>query len=1270
MRRRLLFLVLSIVIVRFAGPFDARASAASIPVPSQLLMNVRETAGVARSGEVVRSGVPIPRSLNVLSTAGLAVVDSAGQPVTAEMEITARWNAGKTVATAPAQWLLVTFPVTVGANQTATYRLVTDGAVANPSPARPLTLTRGGNAVTVDTGAAVFRLGAGSSALFDEVVAANGARLIGGGNLSLRTGGANYGHSTTRKVTIEHQGPLTAIVVVQGTYDVPAIGGGDISTRRRYVFTAGSPTAIVRHVTNWEGALACEGCVSTSTGGVNGVLVEKLRDDLAVDLGGAPTVTALGNFAAPAVAGPVGADQSAWVRQQLRPTRASPLAFDVNVAGATAAGAKADGALLAATGSNGTVAISLGHMHRYEPEALRLLPGGRLAVDVVDDKAWIANHQGLFATLAVTATPGAPSRAELNRMTWAPLNRPLHAWAEPRWLASSDALDEFPVGALPADLAGYDTLVTSVLSRTVSKIDSDGLNGLMTFGVYPRYWGKDNEVGEVECGADGDPTPAEAWDNTFWCGAWTDYHNTVSTATIWAFRTGDVEWLDEISFPGALRTLHTQMMQCGPANTWFYCGQSPTGYGAYRTDFNSSHAYFENLYLYYWLTGDQTVTDILQRGGDNMRRWVCPLRLPNGGGSACPADYPVKIEASLTGRVGQQWQAAFRFLGQASDDASFLDDFRSGYARAATQQYARSAKNGTFYGFWGGPALQTTPGTYQTDSQWTIGMYDMHYLDRLAKDTGDAAIGIPALRPSEVISSIAHTYKDLEPVVIGDGTVSGLWARLLEYNWSGDRLNGTLNSVIGADRELYNPEKTGAAEVLIRAGQREGNAALVDFGRKLTVFTISAAQGENAPLGKLMGQDLTRLHPAVALLTNPGSGTTTPPPPPPPPPPSPTAPAAPSNLTGSGTSASEVTLAWQDNSGDEASFRVEQLVGSAYQEIQTLAAGAVTAKVAGLAAGTAYTFRVRAANAAGFSAYSNPVTTATQSPPPPPPSPVPAAPSNLAGQATGPGDVTLTWLDNSDNEASFRVERSINGVFQEIQTVGANVTTAQVSGLAAGSTHLFRVRAANGSGFSAYSNTATVVTPMTPPTASPPAAPTKLNAQTASATEIQLTWRDNSTNEASFRIERKVGGAYQEILTVAANVTTVKVGGLAPSTAYSFRVRAANTGGFSSYSNVANATTKAAPAVAPLAAPTMTSIRDLGSGAAQVTWKDNSTNETQFQVERMVNGVYQTAATVSADATTTRVTGLRSRASYTFRVKVTDGLGQVAYSSPMNINTN
>jgi len=926
-------------------------------------------------------------------------------------------------------------------------------------------------------------------------------------------------------------------------------------------------------------------------------------------------------------------------------------------------------------------------------------------------------------------------------------------------------VDDFPVGTLPADLAAYDTVISGVLNRTVSKIDSIGLNGLMTFGVYPRYWGEAGYDGEVDCGAGADPTPNEHWDDTFWCSAWTDYHNTTSTAQIWAMRTGAVEWLDEVAFPGALRTLHTQIMQCSPTTAWFYCGQSPTGYGAYRTDFNSSHAYFENLILYYWLTGDQTVLDIVQRGADSMRRWECPQRGPNPvvtphgpDGPACAADYPINApDATLTGRVGEQWQYIFRFMGLASNDASFLDDFRLNFARMITQLYVAPVQNGVTYGFWGGPSVMpstSTGTTTLTDSQWTIGMYDMHYLSRYQRDSGDAPLGIPALKPSQVVSSIAHTYKDFDSVVYGDGTVSGLWARLLQYTWSGPRLGGTLmGPVAESDRELYDPEKTGAAEILIRAGQQDGDASLVDFGRQLTIYMLIDAAKENVPLGKLMGQDLTRIHPAVALLAN-GSGSTTTPPPPPPPPSAPNSPGA---FTAQAASSSAINLSWQDNSTNEDSFRVEELVNGAYQEIQSLPAGTTAVQITGLAASTPYSFRVRAANAGGYSAYSNVASATTQAPPappaaptgltaqaastsainlswqesstnvtafhvqqlvngayqdvqilgpsvtstqvtglaaatsysfrvaaananglsaysnvasattqapPPPPSPVPAAPGNLTGWASSSNEVVLNWLDNSNNETSFRVERQVNGTFQEIQTTGANVTSARVSGLAAGTSYVFRVRAANASGYSAYSNTATVTT--SAPNATVPAAPTGLTARGTVAGAIQLTWTDKSNNETSFRIEKLNSGTYQEVMVVGANVTTALVVGLNPGTSYSFRVRAANAAGYSAYSNVATAASPVG--TPPPTAPQITSATALGGGAVQVNWRDNSSTETQFVIESSLNGsTFQTAVTVAANSTTAKITGLAKGKLY-FRVKAVDAFGQASYSTVMMVN--
>ncbi|HYH47763.1 MAG TPA: hypothetical protein VEG34_18925, partial [Thermoanaerobaculia bacterium] len=111
-----------------AAPAEEARPASAPRVP----LTVQETAGVARSGEVLSTGIPLPRSLGVKSTRWLAVVDPSGKPMPADFRLLARWNAGLEDGTAPIQWVLVTFPATVGAKQSAVYSLVVDGTVDNP----------------------------------------------------------------------------------------------------------------------------------------------------------------------------------------------------------------------------------------------------------------------------------------------------------------------------------------------------------------------------------------------------------------------------------------------------------------------------------------------------------------------------------------------------------------------------------------------------------------------------------------------------------------------------------------------------------------------------------------------------------------------------------------------------------------------------------------------------------------------------------------------------------------------------------------------------------------------------------------------------------------------------------------------------------------------------------------------------------------------------------------------------------------------------------
>jgi hypothetical protein len=94
----------------------------------------------------------------------------------------------------------------------------------------------------------------------------------------------------------------------------------------------------------------------------------------------------------------------------------------------------------------------------------------------------------------------------------------------------------------------------------------------------------------------------------------------------------------------------------------------------------------------------------------------------------------------------------------------------------------------------------------------------------------------------------------------------------------------------------------------------------------------------------------------------------------------PTAPAAPSGLTASAASSSQINLSWADNSGNEDGFAIERCQGagcSNFAEIASVGAGSTSYPNTGLSASTSYSYRVRAFNAAGYSGYSNTATATT-----------------------------------------------------------------------------------------------------------------------------------------------------------------------------------------------------------------------------------------------------------------------------------------------------
>ena len=373
-------------------------------------------------------------------------------------------------------------------------------------------------------------------------------------------------------------------------------------------------------------------------------------------------------------------------------------------------------------------------------------------------------------------------------------------------------------------------------------------------------------------------------------------------------------------------------------------------------------------------------------------------------------------------------------------------------------------------------------------------------------------------------------------------------------------------------------------------------------------------------------------------------------------------PAAPSGLTATPVSASQINLGWTDNSTNENNFIIGRSItsGGPYTDVGAAPANATSFTDSGLITSTTYYYVVRAGNAGGSSANTAQATATTMPP-------APAAPSELTATAISQSEINLTWTDNSSNETSFTIARSTTsgGPYVDVATtLTANMTSYSDGSLADDTTYYYVVRANNGSGSSTNSLEATAATlPF------PPSAPSGLGATTISQTQINLGWTDNSTNEDNFVISRSTssGGPYTAIATVGANTISFSDAGLLANTSYYYVVRAVNEGGQSANSTEVNATTLPTPPIAP----SELTATALSSSQVALQWMDNSWNEENFIVERSTihGGPYTPIVSLSVDTTSFTDGGLSPNTTYYFVVRASSIGGSSAYSAEAGATT-
>jgi subtilisin family serine protease len=271
----------------------------------------------------------------------------------------------------------------------------------------------------------------------------------------------------------------------------------------------------------------------------------------------------------------------------------------------------------------------------------------------------------------------------------------------------------------------------------------------------------------------------------------------------------------------------------------------------------------------------------------------------------------------------------------------------------------------------------------------------------------------------------------------------------------------------------------------------------------------------------------------------------------------------------------------------------------------------------------------------------------------------PQAPSGLNASTVSSSTIHLSWTDGSDNEREFVIERkeATEGTFTAVAYSGSDTTAYDDTGLEESTSYTYRIYAINAGGASEYSNEAGVTTY--------PAAPSRLTAPIITSSSITLTWRDNSSSEDGFSIERMTqGGTYQEIATVAADVTSYRDTGLAQFTSYYYRVRSYRSGDFSAYSSALNVRTKMAP-------PTGLAATALSSTKIELLWTDNSTDEEGFSVERKegLSGNYEEIGRTPANTEAFNDNDLTPKTTYYYRVRAFADDETSDYSNEQNAKT-
>jgi hypothetical protein len=679
------------------------------------------------------------------------------------------------------------------------------------TPDKPISVVVGSTTISVNTGDLTFVVD--GKTLFGSVTRNSTSKVEAtGAPISFIIAGVQHTLGTQRELKVAFDDGITAVITAE--HDL--VGGQpNLGLRRVYKFRAGSGLIDVRCIVMHYASRYSDGVI-IQNGVPNGVMIDKATIELMV-----PGII---NHHVQAAGQTSSGTGVASVEQLQRSANGVAYAFNMMQGGSLKTGTLATDAQVQVQTVNGCIRMFSPDLAYMEPQKLWTSTTS-IGFDFISNHIWVGAKQGMAAEFVVDfcATPSVNTQ----RPVVLPLN-----------VAATNALELSPMQSIATE---FNATMTALVKKSITLRESKGLLGFMTYGGQPRYWGDPAYGDEIGISS---PT-GQVWDRVYWGSTWTDYHNAAESVTLHAISVLDHESFTKWSVPAALRMLYTQMYQARPGDTSFYSWAAPAGYNGFRSDMNSSHQYWGNLFTYYYLTGDTEVTRALKASANNFRNYYCSTRP----GAACGIDVKPRDQwAGLNSRVFSQWQRAFRFVGETVD-ASYWEDWIANEARSLKQVSVTVAS---------GPDGKPMS-AWLADQLWMAAGYDMRNMMLYAQDLRASGKTSDADR---VDAFLVGWVKTMLKYASADGKPGSRWANALSFETAGVATTPTSTSITvvtqntsGGDPYLYSSGKAMMLRLFWYAAQRDVTLA-VAFQEWLT-FALTVLKAEVGPLSKSTGICLT-----------------------------------------------------------------------------------------------------------------------------------------------------------------------------------------------------------------------------------------------------------------------------------------------------------------------------------------------------------------------------------------------------------------------------